>query len=138
MGIARQRPHSHLRLQMLGTDVLPLSARSAEYVPCMCVHSRGVLTRPAAADRAVWCLGIPCQVREYLEKNWKETAGRDTLVLAVRALMEVVEAGSKNLEIALMEAGTGKILTPYYARPCLNAGAGLTLHVDLHVQACDS
>ena len=49
-----------------------------------------------------------CQVREYLEKNWKETSGRDTLALAVRALMEVVEAGSKNLEIALMEAGTGE------------------------------
>ena len=47
------------------------------------------------------------QVREYLEKHWKETSGRDTLALAVRALMEVVEAGSKNLEIALMEAGTG-------------------------------
>lgn len=53
-------------------------------------------------------LCAPGQVREYLEKNWKETSGRDTLALAVRALMEVVEAGSKNLEIALMEAGTGE------------------------------
>ena len=47
------------------------------------------------------------QVREYLEKNWKETSGKETLQLALKALMEVVEAGSKNLEVALMEAGTG-------------------------------
>ena len=46
-------------------------------------------------------------MREYLEKNWKETRGKDTLQLALKALMEVVEAGSKNLEVALMEAGTG-------------------------------
>jgi 20S proteasome subunit alpha 4 len=48
-------------------------------------------------------------VREYLEKNWKETSGKETLVLALKALMEVVEAGSKNLEVALMEAGTGAL-----------------------------
>ncbi|EIE19930.1 20S proteasome alpha subunit D [Coccomyxa subellipsoidea C-169] len=46
-------------------------------------------------------------VREYLEKNYKETAGGDTVALAVRALMEVVEAGSKNLEVAIMEKDTG-------------------------------
>lgn len=47
-------------------------------------------------------------MREYLEKNYKETSGRDTIVLALRALMEVVEAGSKNVEIALMEKDTGE------------------------------
>ena len=47
------------------------------------------------------------QVREYLEKNYKETAGGETVALAVRALMEVVEAGSKNLEVAVMEKDTG-------------------------------
>ena len=48
------------------------------------------------------------QVREYLEKNYAETAGTDTVKLAVKALMEVVEAGSKNLEIAVMEKDTGE------------------------------
>ena len=47
------------------------------------------------------------QVREYLEKNYEETAGTDTTKLAIKALMEVVEAGSKNLEIAVMEKDTG-------------------------------
>lgn len=50
---------------------------------------------------------VVAQVREYLEKNFEETAGTDTVKLAVKALMEVVEAGSKNLEIAVMEKVTG-------------------------------
>lgn len=47
------------------------------------------------------------QVREYLEKNYAEKSGMETVALAVRALMEVVEAGSKNLEVAVMEKETG-------------------------------
>ena len=49
------------------------------------------------------------QVREYLEKSYEETTGTDTVKLAVKALMEVVEAGSKNLEIAVMEKDTGAL-----------------------------
>eukprot|EP00897_Mesotaenium_endlicherianum_P006630 jgi/Mesen1/5996/ME000304S05010 len=41
-------------------------------------------------------------VREFLEKNYEETSGDDTVKLAVRALLEVVEAGGKNVEIAVM------------------------------------
>ncbi len=52
---------------------------------------------------------LVAQVREYLEKNYAETAGTDTVKLAVKALMEVVEAGSKNLEIAVMEEDTGMV-----------------------------
>ena len=52
------------------------------------------------------------QVREYLEKNYKETSGGETVALAVRALMEVVEAGSKNLELAVMEKDTGAAQAP--------------------------
>lgn len=51
-------------------------------------------------------------VREYLEKNYAETEGSDTVKLAVKALMEVVEAGSKNLEIAVMEKDTGLRILP--------------------------
>eukprot|EP00884_Botryococcus_braunii_P010975 jgi/Botrbrau1/1987/Bobra.0052s0029.1 len=46
-------------------------------------------------------------VREYLEKNWVETEGKETMKLALKALMETVEAGSKNLEVAIMEKGAG-------------------------------
>ena len=51
-------------------------------------------------------------VREFLEKHYAETSGRDTLKLAVKALLETVEAGSKSLELAVMERGTGlRLLT---------------------------
>lgn len=42
-------------------------------------------------------------VREYLEKHYKETTGKETTKLAIRALMETVEAGSKNIEVAVLE-----------------------------------
>lgn len=46
-------------------------------------------------------------VREYLEKHYTETSGNDTIKLVIKALMETVEAGSKSIEIAIMEQGTG-------------------------------
>jgi hypothetical protein len=49
----------------------------------------------------------PFQIREFLEKHFTETSGRDTVKLAIRALMETVEASSKNIEIAVMERDTG-------------------------------
>ena len=44
-------------------------------------------------------------VKEYLEKNYSEeviATSNDTIKFAVKALLEVVESGSKNLEIAVM------------------------------------
>ncbi len=41
-------------------------------------------------------------VREFLEKQYKPTAGDETVKLALRALMETVEAGSKQIEIAVV------------------------------------
>lgn len=46
-------------------------------------------------------------IREFLEKHYVETSGKDTVKLAIRALMETVEAGSKSIEVAVMERGTG-------------------------------
>jgi len=47
-------------------------------------------------------------VREFLEKNYTEDIAKkpdEVLKLAVRALVEVVESGSKTLEIAVMRRG---------------------------------
>lgn len=46
-------------------------------------------------------------VREYLEKNYEETSGRNTLKLALKALIEVVEGSSANLELAVIEKDAG-------------------------------
>jgi 20S proteasome subunit alpha 4 len=44
-------------------------------------------------------------VREFLEKNYEESSGDDTVKLAVKALLEVVEPNSKNIEVAVMRNG---------------------------------
>lgn len=48
-------------------------------------------------------------VREFLEKNHKDDMSKDeTVKLAIKSLLEVVQTGAKNIEIALME-GHGKV-----------------------------
>lgn len=47
-------------------------------------------------------------VREYLEKHYSPEAVKtkdDTIILAIKALLEVVQSGSKSMELALMERG---------------------------------
>jgi len=47
-------------------------------------------------------------VRNFLEKNYKledMKTEHDTVKLAIRALLEVVQSGRKNLEIAVMRKG---------------------------------
>ncbi|KAI8100669.1 hypothetical protein M9434_005060 [Picochlorum sp. BPE23] len=46
-------------------------------------------------------------VREYMEKHYKETSGNDTVKLALKALTEVVEGSTSNIEVAVIEAGCG-------------------------------
>ncbi|KAI8998030.1 nucleophile aminohydrolase [Gaertneriomyces semiglobifer] len=42
-------------------------------------------------------------VREFLEKNYKESMDRnETIKLAVKSLLEIVQTGSKNIDIAVM------------------------------------
>ncbi|KAL6753568.1 20S proteasome alpha subunit D [Haematococcus lacustris] len=51
-------------------------------------------------------------IREFLEKHYVETSGQDTIKLAIRALIETVEAGSKSIEIAVMSRDSGlRVLT---------------------------
>lgn len=48
-------------------------------------------------------------VREFLEKNHEDNLTKDqTIKLAIKSLLEVVQTGAKNIEIALME-GHGKV-----------------------------
>jgi len=45
-------------------------------------------------------------VREFLERNYKEDMDREeTIRLTVKSLLEVVQTGAKNIEIAIMAAG---------------------------------
>ncbi|KAL1530464.1 hypothetical protein AB1Y20_001366 [Prymnesium parvum] len=44
-------------------------------------------------------------VKEFLEKNYNEETAQDGARLACRALLEVVEAGGKNIEIAVLRRG---------------------------------
>ena len=48
-------------------------------------------------------------VREFLEKNWKpDQSTADGIKLAVKSLLEVVQTGAKNIDLAVME-GFGKV-----------------------------
>lgn len=45
-------------------------------------------------------------VREFLERNYKEEMDREqTIRLAIKSLLEVVQTGAKNIEIAIMAPG---------------------------------
>lgn len=45
-------------------------------------------------------------VREFLERNYKDDANREeTIRLAIKSLLEVVQTGAKNIEIAIMAPG---------------------------------
>ncbi|CAM9435007.1 unnamed protein product [Chrysoparadoxa australica] len=45
-------------------------------------------------------------MREFLEKNWQQdTTSDDAIKLTVKALLEVVDSGAKNMEIAIVRKG---------------------------------
>ena len=45
-------------------------------------------------------------VREFLERNYKDDMSRDdTIKLTIKSLLEVVQTGAKNIEIAILEKG---------------------------------
>ncbi|KAF3059875.1 Proteasome subunit alpha type-4 [Daldinia childiae] len=52
-------------------------------------------------------------VREFLERNYKEDMDREaTIRLAIKSLLEVVQTGAKNIEIAIMAPGKTLELLP--------------------------
>ena len=52
-------------------------------------------------------------VKEYLEKNWTaDMAETDSVQLTVKALLEVVDSGAKNMEIAIMREGAKVYMLP--------------------------
>ena len=45
-------------------------------------------------------------VREFLERNYKDDMSRDeTIKLTIKSLLEVVQTGAKNIEIAILRRG---------------------------------
>lgn len=55
-------------------------------------------------------------VREFLEKNWAEgLAEADAVKLAVRALLEVVDSGSRNMEVAVITRAKAQTMIPEQA-----------------------
>ena len=45
-------------------------------------------------------------MREFLERNYKDGMSRDeTIKLTIKSLLEVVQTGAKNIEIAILEKG---------------------------------
>lgn len=68
------------------------------------------LTDPAGTYSA-WkanCIGGRNEkgVKEYLEKFWvSDMSEAEAVSLSVKALLEVVDSGSKNMEIAIMRVG---------------------------------
>jgi len=55
-------------------------------------------------------------VREFLERNFKDAMTRDeTIKLTIKSLLEVVQTGAKNIEIAILEKGKPlEVIIPLY------------------------
>jgi 20S proteasome subunit alpha 4 len=52
-------------------------------------------------------------VREFLERNHKENMSRtETIELTIKSLLEVVQTGAKNIEIAIMAPGNTVEMLP--------------------------
>ena len=66
------------------------------HIDASCLFSHALHeTLPLLADRR--CVYL--QVREYLEKHYQELSGMEAVKMAIKALTETVEAGSKNIEV---------------------------------------
>lgn len=75
-------------------------------------HGRSILNRGNGKEtkdeyRKANAIGRSSKtVREFLERNHKSDMDRDeTIKLTIKSLLEVVQTGAKNIEIAVMEPG---------------------------------
>ena len=81
-------------------------------------HIWGKLTHDSAHTDALFrkanAIGRSSKtVREFLERNYKEEMDREaTIRLAIKSLLEVVQTGAKNIEIALMAPGVAMEILP--------------------------
>lgn len=64
----------------------------------------GPLRRPCNPFLSLLLHSHPPQTREYLEKNYEEQSGGAVVKLALRALLETLEASSKTVELAVLDA----------------------------------
>lgn len=72
------------------------------------------MTRLLTSTRRANAIGRSSKtVREFLERNYKEDMDREqTIQLAIKSLLEVVQTGAKNIEIAIMAPGKEMELLP--------------------------
>jgi 20S proteasome subunit alpha 4 len=79
----------------------PLALRY--FVICVCV---GVIVDLGGCRKANAIGRSSKTVREFLERNYKDGMTKDdTIKLAIKSLLEVVQTGAKNIEIAILEKG---------------------------------
>lgn len=52
-------------------------------------------------------------VQDFLEKNWTNNLGEDAAIrLTIKALLEVVDSGAKNMEVAVLKCGEHVKMVP--------------------------
>lgn len=74
--------------------------------PPLLLLPRAALTRSQLCRKANAIGRASKTVREFLERNYKEDMDREaTIRLAIKSLLEVVQTGAKNIEIAIMAPG---------------------------------
>ena len=89
---------------MLG-EILPSHTPSSGFITTWERHQPAETN--TEANRKANAIGRSSKtVREFLERNHKDGASRDdTIELTIKSLLEVVQTGAKNIEIAIMAPG---------------------------------
>lgn len=75
------------------------NAKTVRSAPPPACRSDGSSAAARPGDNTAWAV----QVREYLEKNYSEVAGRDAVKLCVKSLMEMIEASGQTIEVMVMK-----------------------------------
>ena len=74
-------------------------------------------------------------VREFLEKHYSEEVSaseKESIKLALKALLEVVQSGSKNMEIAVMRRGEPlKVPLHFYSPHHVSRKNGISEHLSI-------